>query len=195
MSECTNTRIGEVVEAETQVFTVQCYRLYDSPPLGAIVQTIDPSVFGVVSQIRTHALDPGRPIIARGEDQATVEDVYRSNPQLDRLLCTTFQVIAIGYFEEQTLVQRMPPVPPKIHSFVYHCPIREVKSFAASLGFLHFLLNTNAPTGDEIAIACLKYINSTIDNGEEFLVSGGKTLAMMLSGQIPRLNSILRRLG
>ena len=37
-------RVGEVVEANSMSFTAQCYRLYDSPPLGSFVRAGDPAV-------------------------------------------------------------------------------------------------------------------------------------------------------
>ncbi len=43
-------RLGEVIEASTTEFTTQCYELYESPPLGALVRCGGgPSVMGVVA--------------------------------------------------------------------------------------------------------------------------------------------------
>ncbi len=61
----TTTRVGEVVRSATQSFTAQCYRLYESPPLGTLVKTTDPDIYGVVGHISTESLYPGRPVTPR----------------------------------------------------------------------------------------------------------------------------------
>ena len=37
-------RVGEVVESATDRCVVQCYRLYEAPPLGTLVMTKSPEV-------------------------------------------------------------------------------------------------------------------------------------------------------
>ena len=59
----TASRVGEVVESATDRCTVQCYRLYQAPPLGTLVMTKSPAVYGVVSRISTESLYPGRPVV------------------------------------------------------------------------------------------------------------------------------------
>ena len=56
--EATLERIGEVVGADTRRFTVQCYRLYEAPPLGTLVRTGNPSVYAVVSEVSTESRTP-----------------------------------------------------------------------------------------------------------------------------------------
>lgn len=79
-------RVGEVVEATSTAFVAQCYRLYDSPPLGALVRSGSPPIYAVVAQVTTGPLDASRPVLARGEAAASEEEVFRENPQLERLL-------------------------------------------------------------------------------------------------------------
>ena len=187
-------RIGEVVEADTLGFTGQCYNLHRAPPLGSIVQTTNPSIYSVVSEIRTEALDPGRPIVARGQEEATEEDLYRNNPQLDRLLCTKFKTLTIAYAEGDTILQGLPPLPCKIHAFIY-LPLKEdLEIVLSSLHFLHMLANDRSPATDEVIAACLRLASRQMTNGPGFLLQAGKTLAVELSGQLLRLNAILRRL-
>ena len=214
-------RIGEVVEAASHRFLAQCYRLYCSPPLGAFVRTrsvrtdlspfvdgvqgaveggaeADTShVYAVVCGISTESLDPGRPVIARGEDENRDEDVYRSNPQLERLLCTRFEALIVGHSEGDTCVQYLPALPPRIHSFVYLCTPEEVGRFTRSLDFLSLLVNS-VPSGqgiaDEVVAACLRQAGAHLEDSGSFLVGAGKALAVQLADDTPRLNSILRRL-
>ena len=88
-------RVGEVVESASDRFVAQCYTLYESPSLGAFVRAGSEGangdgtpVYGVVYGVSTQSLDPGRPVIARGGDSASEDEVYDANPQLARLLCT-----------------------------------------------------------------------------------------------------------
>lgn len=194
MTEADQDRIGEVVEANTHNFTVQCYRLYKAPPLGAIIRSVDPSIFAVVSQVSTQSLDPGRPVIARGEKSQTINDVYQSNPQLSRLLCTRFQGLTIGYTSNEVLVQGLPPLPPRIHAFVYSSTPQEVAAITHSLDFLHTLVSGGVYTSDEVIVACLRQASSIVTDGSEFLVRAGKILAIELTGQFARLNAILKKL-
>ena len=216
-------RVGEVVESASHRYVAQCYRLYESPPLGAFVRTegtLTPAlrqaqghpspsgrgaggegeshrIYAVVYGVSTEALDPTRPVIARGENEPTEEDVYRSNPQLERLLCTRFEALIVGYGDDATCYQHLPALPPRIHSFVYSCTPEEVGSFTSSMDFLSLLLNSS-PTGrgvtDDVIAACIRQASQHRDEPRSFRVHAGKALAEQLSADLPRLNSILRRL-
>ena len=209
-------RVGEVVESASHRFTAQCYQLYRSPPLGAFVRTEslltpDPSpsgrgvggegnnshIYAVVYGVMTQALDPGRPVIARGEHEEREEDIYRSNPQLARLLCTRFEALIVGHGDNIAVNHYLPAMPPQIHAFVYQCSPEEVQRFTGSLDFLSLLVNSS-PAGrgitDEVIAACLRHSSAGLDQPRDFLVQAGKTLATHLAGDMPRLNAILRRL-
>ena len=198
-------RIGEVVESASHRFIAQCYRLYQSPPLGAFVRTgssptdegVASHIYGVVYGVSTQALDPGRPVIARGEDEEREEDIYRSNPQLTRLLCTRFETLIVGHSNGAAFNQYLPALPPRIHAFVYTCASEDVGHLTNSLDYLNLLLNTS-PVGrgiaDEVIAACLRQASTGLEDPHGFLVRAGKTLAVHLAGDLSRLNSILRRL-
>ena len=154
-------------------------------------------VYAVVCGISTESLDPGRPVIARGEDENRDEDVYRSNPQLERLLCTRFEALIVGHSDGDICNQYLPALPPRIHSFVYLCTPEEVGRFTRSLDFLSLLVNS-VPSGqgiaDEVVAACLRQAGAQLEDSGSFLVGAGKALAVQLADDTPRLNSILRRL-
>ena len=167
-------RIGEIIEANTNSFIVQCYKLYESPPLGSIIQSGIPT------------------IIAIGHDEPTEDEIYRSNPQLNNLLCTRLTSLTIGYSDGDNVSHGFPPHPPRIHSFVYLSGNHDIESLAKSFDFLHLLLTSGA--GDEVISACLRQISQRVQDGYTFLVESGQALATELVGQFPRLNAILRRL-
>ena len=204
-------RVGEVVESASHGFTAQCYRLYESPPLGALVRTEAPTspngsqspeespsnIYAVVSGISTQALDPGRPVVARGEGQETEDDIYRGNPQLSRLLSTRFEALIVGHGADHRYNQYLPASPPRIHAFVYRCGPDEVENFTGALDFLTTLADApggGGGTNDEVIAACLRQAGAQLDDYRGFLVRAGKALARHMAGDLPRLNSILKKL-
>ena len=204
-------RVGEVVESASHCYTAQCYRLYEAPPLGAFIRTgpapgggAGPGgddrparTYAVVYGVSTGSLDPGRPVVARGEYEDSEEDVYRSNPQISRLLSTRFEAAIVGHSNGAAFVPYLPPLPPRIHSFVYPCVPGEVVQVTGSSDFLRLLVESS-PAGrgvtDEVIAACLRQAGAQREDPRSFLVPAGKALAVYLSGDLTRLNSILRRL-
>ncbi|MCX5995755.1 MAG: hypothetical protein NTV59_07145 [Chloroflexi bacterium] len=193
------TKIGEVIEASTGQFVAECYELHTPPPLGSLVKTSDGDIeiYGVVCNAATESIEPNRRPIARGKDEATEENIYRQNPQLSKLLRTTFDTLVIGHSvgaQRAVPLHYLPPRPSRVHSFVYLCEQDEVCRFTQSLDFLPILLNTRAGSVDEIVSACLRQASCAHDDQRAFLVRSGKELAILLGGELNRLNAILRRI-
>ena len=190
-------RVGEVIEASTTDFVAQCYELYQSPPLGSLVKTTDLPVelYGIVYNATTTSLEPGRRPIARGKDEASEEEIYRSSPQLLKLLRSEFSALVVGHRQGNRLNHYLPPRPARVHSFVYLCPPDEVKEFSQSFKFLNILINTHLPVPtDELTSACLRQMSQAHEDPHSFLVAAGKELATLLSSQYEQLKSILGRL-
>jgi hypothetical protein len=190
-------RVGEVIEASTTDFTAQCYELYQSPPLGSLVKTRDEPVdlYGIVYHATTGSLEPGRRPIARGKDEASEEDIYRSSPQLSKLLRSEFSALVVGHRQGDKLYHYLPPKPARIHGFVYLCGLEEVKEFSQSFAFLTILLNSRLPVSvEEIVAAALRQMGQAYDDPRPFLVAAGKELAVLLGGQFNQLKAILGRL-
>ena len=190
-------RVGEVIEASTTDFVAQCYEIYQSPPLGSLVKTTDLSVelYGIVYHATTGSIEPGRRPIARGKDEAIEEEIYRSNPQLSRLLKSEFNALVVGHRQDNKLYHYLPPKPARIHSFVYLCPPEEIKEFGQSFDFLNILINTHLPVSvEELVSACLRQMSQAYEDRHSFLVAAGKELAILLSGQYNQLKAILGRI-
>lgn len=186
-------RIGEVVGSASASFTGQCYELYVRPPLGSFVRTDSSAVFGVVSGLMTEPLDSSRPVLARGEAAATEDEVFRDNPQLNRLLTTRFDTIITGHLSGGIWQQFLPPLPPAVHSFVYVCSNEEVSLVTAEFGFLSLVLNSGVAVADEVAGACLRAAAGAWYDRDAFLGRASRALAGELANDLPRLNSVLRR--
>ena len=190
------TKIGEVIEASTGEFVAECYELHTPPPLGSLLRTTDGQVeiYGVVCNASTESIDPGRRPLARGREESEEENIYRQHPQLSRLLRTTFDTLVIGHGQGDELHHYLPPRPPRVHSFVYVCEGDEVRLFTRSLDFLAILLSARAGSVDEVVSACLRQAAGAHDDERAFLVRAGKELAILLGGELNRLNAILRRI-
>ncbi len=191
------TKIGEVIEASTAKFTAQCYQLNQAPPLGSLIKvgSMPLEIYAVVYDIENHSLELGRRPIARGESEETEEGIFRANPQLSKLLCTDFNALVLGHRQASDIAHWLPAKPAYLHNFVYVCSSDEVRDFTQSLDFLSLLIAANLPTPvDEVIGACLRYSSQTHPDPHAFLVKAGKELAMLLTGDTKRLNSILRKL-
>ncbi len=190
-------RVGEVIEASTTDFVAQCYELYQSPPLGSLVKTTDLPVelYGIVYNATTTSLEPGRRPIARGKDEASEEEIYRSSPQLLKLLRSEFSALVVGHKQGDKLYHYLPPKPARIHSFVYLCNPEEMKEFSQSFDFLNILINTHLPvSAEELVAACLRQMCQVYEDSHAFLVAAGKELAILLGGEFNRLKSILGKI-
>ncbi|MFC1985209.1 hypothetical protein ACFLUW_02270 [Chloroflexota bacterium] len=192
-----SNRVGEVIEASTTDFVAQCYELYQSPPLGSLVKTTDLPVelYGIVYNATTASFEPGRRPIARGKDEASEEGIYRSSPQLLKLLRSEFGALVVGHRQDDKLFHYLPPKPARIHSFVYLCSPDEVKEFSQSFDFLNILINARLPVSvEELVAASLRQMSVVYEDPSAFLVAAGKELAVLFSGELNRLKAILGRI-
>jgi len=190
-------KIGEIIEASTGEFTAQCYELHQPPPLGSLVRTAEGEVeiYAVVCDASTTGIEPGRRPIARGREEAEEEDIFRSSPQLQKLLRTDFSALVVAYEQSEKLHHFLPPRPAKVHSFVYLCEAEEVEKFSQSFDFLSILVNARGQgPADEMIAACLRHAARARSSPRDFLVRAGKELAVLLGAEPNRLNAVLRRI-
>ena len=188
-------KIGEIIEASTSEFMAQCYELHQPPPFGSLVKAREGEIeiCGVVCDASTTSIEPGRRPIARGREEAEEEDIFRSSPQLAKLLRTDFSALVVGHKEGQRLHHYLPPRPARIHSFVYMCDAEEVEKFSQSLDFLSILIGVGVQA-DELIAASLRHAAAAHRAPGDFLTRAGRELAVLLGGEIKRLNTILRRI-
>ncbi|MDD5082219.1 MAG: hypothetical protein PHU08_02475 [Dehalococcoidales bacterium] len=190
-------RIGEVIEASTAGFVAQCYELYQLPPLGSLVKTggQSPELLGIVYGAATTSLEPGRRPIARGRDETDEESIYRSNPQLSKLLRSEFMALVVGYRDNGSLYRYLPPQPARIHGFVYQCPPGEIMEFSQSFDFLNILASAHLPVStEELIAASLRQMSQVNEDPRRFLVAAGKELSVLFSQDFNQLKAILERI-
>ena len=193
--QSTGRRIAEVVESFSNGFTAHCYRLYEAPPLGALVRTGgDQPVFAVVRGITTLPMNPARRPVARAQNEEEEEEVYSNNPQLPHLLRTDFQATIVGHEANGALQKRLPPHPPRIHAFIYNCSSEEILSFSQDLNFFPLLFSEGGPLTDEVVSAFLRQASSLHSDPEAFLAAAGRQLARLFARDTRRLDALLRSL-
>ena len=161
------------------------------------MKTRDESIelYGIVYNAATTSLEPGRRPIARGKDETTEEEIYRTSPQLLKLLRSEFSALVVGHREGDKLYHYLPPKPARIHAFVYQCRPEEVRKFSQSFDFLNMLVNTRLPIpADDLVAASLRQMSQAYEDPHTFLVAAGKELANLLSGQFAQLKAILGRI-
>ena len=187
-------RLAEVIEAGSSGFRAQCYRLYEAPALGSLVAAGAPAVYGVVCRVSTEPLDPSRPVLARGESAQTEEQVYQENPQIARLLPSRFEALILGHQAESGISHHLPPLPPRVHSFVRECSPDEITDFSRGLDFIHLLVKAGPAASEEVIRACISRLIEAHTGVPDFRVQVGKALAKELAGDVPQLTAILRGL-
>jgi hypothetical protein len=152
-------------------------------------------LYGIVYNATTTSLEPGRRPIARGKDEASEEEIYRSSPQLVQLRRSEFSALVVGHKCDDKLYHYLPPKPARIHGFVYLCDPEEVKEFSQSFDFLNILINAHLPvSSEEIIAASLRLMSQAYEDRHAFLVAAGKELAILLSGEFNQLKAILGRI-
>ena len=199
MPETTSPKVAEVIETSSTGFTAQCYELNAAPSLGSLVKTsVDGvTVYAVVAHVATTSLEPGRKPVARGKEEATEDDIFKANPQLEKLLRCEVTAVIVGHEVEGLVRHYLPPRPARLHGFVYGCGDEEVKAFSQKMGFVTLLLSAQGEvSAEEMTAAAIRRISASYEGNErrQFLLTAGKALAQLLSADYNRLKTILERL-
>lgn len=183
-----------MLEASIARFRAACFTLECAPPLGAMIVVDQPApLYAVVSDIRTEGRDPGRRPSPHGDPGDDRARVMERNPQIQKLLQTTFDALVVGFREGGTVLQYLPEAPAPIFGRVRLCDDPDVRALSASFDFLRLLLD-GGPLADEVTAACLRRAADAFADRRAFLVLAGKTLTRELSAEPERLAAVLRRI-
>ena len=188
--------LGEVIESTCYEIAVESNTLYKTPPLGGIIKILsDPEIFGLVTSIKNVPFDNTRQVVARGHEELNEETLYTSNPQIEKLLVTTFSCLLVGTKSTNEIIQNVPSTPPKIHAFVYECTNDDLKKFTSSTNFVNLLMHSENNNFQEILLHSVKHISKAIDNKDDFIMRVGKTIISLHQGNLSTITSLLERLG
>jgi hypothetical protein len=155
------------------------------------------TVYAVVAHVSTMSLEPGRKPVARGKDELTEDDIFKANPQLEKLLRCEVTAVIVGHDIEGNIRHYLPPRPARLHGFVYACDDAEVRDFSKKTGFITLLLSAQGEvSAEEMTAAAIRRMSASYegDGRRAFLLTAGKALAQLLSADYNRLKTILERL-
>ena len=189
-----STRFGEVVSTSSSTMIAQCYELYQTPQIGAIVRAGGPSntAYCVVQEIRTESIDPGRRPTTMGKDVESLAQLHNENPQIEHLFKTDVDLIVIGRDSGEGIQTSLPVQPPPIHSFVYTCTSEEIRAVTTGGSFLQILLQASHSTSMHLISSCIQYCSPCHQDTREYLASVGRQLVQVLYPEPTKLNMILR---
>ena len=187
-------RIGEIIESNTTSFVAGAYELLNAPPFGALVRAEGRdgcAAYGVVYNIETTSREMGGRAIVRGREGMYDADIYLENPDLESVLQTEFHALIVGYCDGPTIRQHLPSHPPPTHYSVYLCDGDELRRFTDRLHFCRTVLNAADVPQEELLAATLRQAAAVQSDPRAFLVAAGRSLAMLLREDHPRLLAIL----
>ncbi len=189
--------MGRVTRCSTLMFSgaVRTSSL-GMPAFGACVKAAAENgqvqVIGVLYDIRIED-DP----LAR--QMATLEDLpaeQLADAQRNRQAPVEFSALTLGWIQGDRFHSSLPPQPPFTLAPVYLLEPAELRRISHDLSFTRQLLFVEGIPGDELLAALLKDMKDAHPAGdrERFLLQAGRTIARTLSGDLPRLETILDRL-
>jgi len=164
-----------------------------TPYFGAFVYTEHDESLRIIGLIYAIRIDDDplvrQLIMANNLTTAAIRD-QREN----RMIPVEISIVNIGYQVRGDIYQALPPRPPLSLDPVYLCDADTVIAFTENADFFRLILNTSEVPAEELLAAAVK--NAALARHEreqrDFLVRSGRRLAQLLSGDLPRLNHLLR---
>lgn len=186
--------LAEVVESSLVHIKAQCWQCEIAPPFGSLVviEEKERQIFGLVQQVYTTSDDSLRQINAY---RKTEEELLRDQPQIFTFIKTFFQVLIIGYKQNNLLVQTLSPSPVRLHNFIRQASAEEYQGFFKEHYYLNLLFNQANQIGniDELFLAL---INNFKDKGifEVVIDDFIERYALLNSADYRRLKFFLERI-
>ncbi|RME72977.1 MAG: hypothetical protein D6784_12620 [Chloroflexi bacterium] len=190
------TPIGWILRASASEFVAGCRLLEPQVPrFGDLVKAPvrDVHIFGLIYDVQVQDdLSVRQMILAGGLEPEAVLD-QREN----RLVPIELSVLVVGYQHGQKIVHGLPPQPPLSLDILIPCTDTDLRAFTGRLDYLHLILNAAHLPVDELLVVHLQQAarSRAAETRRPFLVQAGRELARLLTDQVTRLDSILRRLG
>lgn len=188
------TAIAEVVEASTTRLRAVARVVFEPPSFGAFVRCDGPTLttFAVVSHVEHGTLDPSRRAIPLGRSW---DEIAREQPQVLELLSTEFDAQIVAFAQAGQIRAWLPPVPPRVHDFVYPCTPPEVRSLTEDVAFVRTLAASTAPWVDELVAAAIRAAAEAREDAQTYLVRAGREVADLYRQDYERARAVLRRVG
>ena len=189
--------VGWVLRASTAGFTVGSRVLQPSVPhFGDLVRVpllnTDTSIFGLVYDVQVKDDPAVRQLILAGDMEPEAVLDQREN----RLVPIEISVLAVGYRQKTQIWHGLPPQPPLSLDVLSMCDDAELRTFTQNLDYLRLVLNAAKIPADELLVAHIRRAAAAqpAETRREFLVTAGRELARLLSIDLIRLDTVLKRI-
>jgi hypothetical protein len=188
--------VGRVLRASTTGFDcgTRGNRIDERHVFGAFVKvpiTEDQTVWaiGLIYAIRIDD-DP----LARELVMASIVDNSALLDQREnRMVPVEIAIINIGYVQNGSVFQSLPPRPPMSLSEVELCTLEEIYYFTQNTEYFRLVLSASEVASDELLAAAIRNATAAYPEQEryEFLVRSGRKLAGLLSHDLKRLSRVV----
>ncbi len=189
--------IGYVLRASTAGFSVGAsVQQIGKPAFGCVVKTQPRGserevVYGLLHDMHIDD-DPmvRQLVLADAVSEETIRDQHHH-----RIVPVEMSVLAIGYRGADERVRHLlPPRPPLSLDAVYLCSPDEVRQVTERFDYFRIILANSQVPSDQLLAANVLIAQATWPEDEryDYLVRAGREAARLLSGDMARLDSLLR---
>ena len=189
--------IGRLLRSTTVGFTFGCSVPEPEVPLfgdfvKAPAQHGQSEVIGLISDIIIEDDPFVRQLIAAPD----LPEAYIQDQRKNRQVPIEVSVLTVGYRRNNAVFQNLPPQPPMTLDYIQRCEPEEIASFTGSHDYFTLIINTPDTSADELLSAALQRATKArpADKRRFFMLQAGKELARLLANDLPRLNTLLRRI-
>ncbi|HCU80930.1 MAG TPA: hypothetical protein DGN60_07175 [Chloroflexi bacterium] len=189
--------IGRMLRSDTTGFTFGCLLPEPEVPLfgdfvKAPAQQGLTEIIGIIHNIVIEDDLFVRQLIAAPE----LPEAYIQDQRKNRQIPIEVSVLSVGYSSQSNIIQGLPPQPPVTLDYIKRCSLKDVIHFTDRQDYLALILNSKETPTEELIAAALQRASQArpIEDREIFLLQAGKELARLLSDDLSKLNSILRRI-
>ena len=190
------TMLGRVLRSSSSTFTFGYNQPDEAPPVfGSLTRAElgDQHVYGLVYDVVVHDDPFVRQIVAAAGalTETKIQDMRQR-----RQVPVEVTALAIAYRQHDHIYQRIPPRPPGALQPIFSCSHEEIRLALADFDFFHTVLNNTLCPADELLAASLREAARCQLPGQrqDYLLRAGRELARLLAADLPRLDSILRRI-
>lgn len=195
---CEKPQFGEVIGGDTRDLEIECHELYRAPVFGSFVRAecrgSETHHFAVVARVATGPFDSNRVVQAHRMPPGELE---AEKPHLADLLRTVFEARVVGHTQNGAPSPGTPPLPARLHCFVYPADLDEIQALTSAPDFLRPLTTLPDAPVEDLLVATMRAALEAWPERQRHtrLVEWGRYLARLLKGDYLALEGVLRRLG
>jgi len=187
--------VGRIIRSSTARFAVGCQVLRPLVPVfGSLVKVRaldNGDIYGLIHDVRME----DDPFVRQMAVLNDVRPEFIEDQRRNRQVPIEVGVLVVGYRHSDRVYHRLPPQPPLSLDVIYTCPADELLAFTQRFDYFRLVLDNRDLPADELLAANLRYAAEARGTaGRDFLVDAGRELARLLAVDLPRLDSILRRM-